>query len=202
MKALQRALISKGIVVRGGVDGRFGPMTLAAVNEFQVANGLDVTDVVNEATAIAVGAVTSPLTGLRRGTAGPNVKLLQEKLDLAGFSPVGGADGYFGRATERSLKEFQESEGLAPSGVADETTVAKLSNSPLTDVTEKDGDGESSEKAENMPEESEAPVLSPEVAELIGVSKGSFGSAAKAVQQLLIDAGVSLAGAQMVRSVA
>ena len=108
VKALQRALISKGIVVRGGVDGRFGPMTLAAVNEFQVANGLDVTDVVNEATAIAVGAVTSPLTGLRRGTAGPNVKLLQEKLDLAGFSPVGGADGYFGRATERSLKEFQE----------------------------------------------------------------------------------------------
>ncbi|MGC6476920.1 MAG: peptidoglycan-binding protein [Ilumatobacteraceae bacterium] len=194
VKALQRALISKGIVVRGGVDGRFGPMTLAAVNEFQVANGLDVTDVVNEATAIAVGAVTSPLTGLRRGMAGPNVKLLQEKLDLAGFSPVGGADGYFGRATERSLKEFQESEGLAPSGVADETTVAKLSNSPLTDVTEKDGDGESSEKAENMPEESEAPVLSPEVAELIGVSKGSFGSAAKAVQQLLIDAGVKLRG--------
>ena len=117
----------------------------------------------------------------------------QEKLDLAGFSPVG-ADGYFGRATERSLKEFQESEGLAPSGVADETTVAKLSNSPLTDVTEKDGDGESGEKAENMPEESEAPVLSPEVAELIGVSKGSFGSAAKAVQQLLIDAGVKLRG--------
>ena len=194
VKALQRALISKGIVVRGGVDGKFGPMTLAAVHEFQVANGLDVTDAVDEATAIAVGTVTSPLTGLRRGMAGLNVKLLQEKLALAGFSPVGGADGYFGRATERSLKEFQESEGLSPSGVADEISVAKLSSSPLTVPTEKDGEGENSENSENITEVPEAPVLSPEVAELIGVSKGTFGSAAKAVQQLLIDAGVSLRG--------
>ena len=202
VKALQRALISKGIFVRGGVDGNFGPMTLAAVNKFQVANGLDVTNVVNEATAIAVGTVTSPLTGLRRGSSGLNVKLLQEKLAVAGFSPVGGADGYFGRATEKSLKEFQKSEGLSPSGVADEITVAKLSNSPLPDVTEEGEEGEKNEKVENTPEESEAPVLSPEVAELIGVSKGTVGSAAKAVQQLLIDAGVSLRGAQMVRSVA
>ena len=194
VKALQRALISKGILVRGGVDGNFGPMTLAAVNKFQVANGLDVTSVVNEATAIAVGTVTSPLTGLRRGSSGLNVKLLQEKLAVAGFSPVGGADGYFGRATEKSLKEFQKSEGLSPSGVADEITVAKLSNSPLPDVTEEGEEGEKNEKVENTPEESEAPVLSPEVAELIGVSKGTVGSAAKAVQQLLIDAGVSLRG--------
>ena len=194
VKALQRALISKGIFVRGGVDGDFGPMTLAAVNKFQIANGLEVTDVVNEATAIAVGTVTSPLTGLRRGSSGLNVKLLQEKLAVAGFSPVGGADGYFGRATEKSLKEFQKSEGLSPSGVADEITVAKLSNSPLPDVTEEGEEGEKNEKVENTPEESEAPVLSPEVAELIGVSKGTVGSAAKAVQQLLIDAGVSLRG--------
>ena len=194
VKALQRALISKGIFVRGGVDGDFGPMTLAAVNEFQIANGLDVTNVVNEATAIAVGTVTSPLTGLRRGMSGLNVQLLQEKLAAAGYSPVGGADGYFGRATEKSLKEFQKSEGLSPSGVADEITVAKLSNSPLPDVTEQVGEGEKNEKVENTPEESEAPVLSPEVAELIGVSKGTVGSAAKAVQELLIDAGVSLRG--------
>ena len=113
---------------------------------------------------------------------------------MAGFSPVGGADGYFGRATEKSLKEFQKSEGLSPSGVADEITVAKLSNSPLPDVTEEGEEGEKNEKVENTPEESEAPVLSPEVAELIGVSKGTVGSAAKAVQQLLIDAGVSLRG--------
>ena len=194
VKALQRALISKGIFVRGGVDGDFGPMTLAAVNKFQIAKGLDVTNVVNEATAIAVGTVTSPLTGLRRGSSGLNVKLLQEKLAVAGFSPVGGADGYFGRATEKSLKEFQKSEGLSPSGVADEITVAKLSNSPLPDATEEGEEGEKNEKVENTPEESETPVLSPEVAKLIGVSKGTVGSAAKAVQQLLIDAGVSLRG--------
>ena len=143
--------------------------------------------------ASAVGSTVSPLVGLGRGMAGPNVKTLQKMLADAGFRPVGGADGYFGRATEKSLKDFQQSEGLSPSGVADSITVAKLSNSPLPDATEKDGESGSTEKSETS-EESEAPVLSPEVAELIGVSKGSVGSAAKAVQQLLIDAGVRLRG--------
>ena len=194
VKALQRALISKGIVLRGGVDGIFGPMTLAAVHEFQISIGMDPTNVVDEATAIAVGTAGSPLVGVRRGMAGQNVKTLQEKLAEAGFSPVGGPDGYFGRATEKALKEFQQSEGLSPSGIADEITVAKLSNSPLPGASEIGGESETAEKSESIPGESEVPVLSPEVAELIGVSKGSVGSAAKAVQQLLIDAGVSLRG--------
>ena len=117
-------------------------------------------------------------------------QVLQEKLAVAGFNPVA-ADGYFGRATGPS-RNFKI-RGSLPSGVADEITVAKLSNSP-SDVTEEGEEGEKNEKVENTPEESEAPVLSPEVAELIGVSKGTVGSAAKAVQQLLIDAGVSLRG--------
>ena len=194
VKALQRALISKGIVLRGGVDGIFGPMTLAAVHEFQVSIGMDLTNIVDEATAIAVGATASPLSGLRRGMSGQNIKTLQEKLTEAGFSPVGGADGYFGRATEKALKEFQQAEGLSPSGIADEITVAKLSNSPLPNASDNSGESETTENSENKSEETEAPVLSPEVAELIGVGKGSVGSAAKAVQQLLIDAGVNLRG--------
>ena len=35
VKALQEALIARGIAVVGGADGHFGPKTLAALNEFQ-----------------------------------------------------------------------------------------------------------------------------------------------------------------------
>ena len=41
---LQRALTDMGFAV-GGVDGSFGPKTLAAVNNYQVAAGLPVTEV-------------------------------------------------------------------------------------------------------------------------------------------------------------
>ena len=185
VKALQEALISKGIEVKGGADGRFGPMTLAALNEFQRLAGLEVTSSVNEATAIAVGTTVSPLTGLAKGRFGDDVVSLQEKLISAGFTPKGGADGYFGPATEAALKAYQEAEGLAVSGIADELTVAHLSNA---------GQEAPAEEGDEPKEVVEDPTLAPEIAELAGVANGSVGAAAKAVQQLLIDAGVELRG--------
>ena len=86
--------------------------------------------------------------------------------------------------SEAALKEYQKDHGLDQTGVADEATLLALTGA-----------------SQGASEESEAPVLSPEVAELIGVSKGTVGSAAKAVQQLLIDA-EKPPRAQMVRSVA
>jgi peptidoglycan hydrolase-like protein with peptidoglycan-binding domain len=203
VEALQEALISKGIDVQGGADGRFGPMTLAALNEFQRSVGLQATNSVDEATAIAVGTSVSPLTGLARGRYGDEVVALQESLMAAGFTPKGGADGHFGPATEAALKAYQETEGLAVSGVADEVTVAHLSNagqeapvqesdeSTVVVETPNEGDGADSEPSDVEPE---TPTLAPEIAELAGVANGSVGAAAKAVQQLLIDAGVELRG--------
>ena len=185
VKALQEALISKGIEVKGGADGRFGPMTLAALNEFQRLAGLEVTSSVNEATAIAVGTTVSPLTGLAKGRFGDDVVSLQEKLISAGFTPKGGADGHFGPATEAALKAYQEAEGLAVSGIADELTVAHLLNA---------GQEAPAEEGDEPKEVVEDPTLAPEIAELAGVANGSVGAAAKAVQQLLIDAGVELRG--------
>ena len=186
VKALQEALISRGIDVKGGADGRFGPMTLAALNEFQRSVGLEITSSVDEATAIAVGTKVSPLTGLAKGRFGEDVVALQQHLISAGFTPKGGADGHFGPATEAALKAYQEAEGLAASGVADEVTVAHL----LIPAQEA-SDGVSGDTPVMEPE---TPSLAPEIAELAGVANGSFGAAAKAVQQLLIDAGIELRG--------
>ncbi len=204
VKALQEALISRGIDVKGGADGRFGPMTLAALNEFQRSAGLEVTSSVDEATAIAVGTTVSPLTGLAKGRFGDDVVRLQEQLIAAGFTPKGGADGHFGPATEAALKAYQEAEGLAVSGIADELTVARLSSagqkapveegneSPDGVETPSEGDDDASEPSKDV--EPETPTLAPEIAELAGVANGSVGAAAKAVQQLLIDAGIELRG--------
>jgi murein DD-endopeptidase MepM/ murein hydrolase activator NlpD len=53
--ALQNALINAGITVRGGADGDFGAGTSAAVMEFQRQQELQVTGVVNAATAEMLG---------------------------------------------------------------------------------------------------------------------------------------------------
>jgi len=185
VKALQEALIAKGINVIGGADGRFGPKTLAAVNEFQRSVGLEVTNSVDEATAIAVGTTVSAMTGLAFGSKGDSVASLQEALISAGYAPKGGADGSFGPATEASLRAFQAAAGLPVTGIADEVTVARLSaNSTASAPVE--------ETKTETP--SETPTLAPEISELVGVKFGSTGSAAKAVQQLLIDAGITVRG--------
>ena len=188
VKALQEALIARGIAVVGGADGHFGPKTLAALNEFQRSVGLEVTNSVDEATAIAVGTAISPLTGLAVGSTGESVKALQEALIGAGHTPKGGADGRFGPATEAALRAFQNAAGLPVTGVADEITVARLgavTNAPVAPSP--------AEKSNSAPAE-QAPVLAPEISELIGVRYGAVSAAAKAVQQLLIDAGITLRG--------
>ncbi|MDA2961240.1 MAG: peptidoglycan-binding protein [Actinomycetota bacterium] len=188
VKALQEALIARGIAVVGGADGHFGPKTLAALNEFQRSVGLEVTNSVDEATAIAVGTAISPLTGLAVGSTGESVKALQEALIGAGHTPKGGADGRFGPATEAALRAFQNGAGLPVTGVADEITVARLgavTNAPVASSP--------AEESNSAPAE-QAPVLAPEISEFIGVRYGAVSAAAKAVQQLLIDAGVSLRG--------
>ena len=188
VKALQEALIARGIAVVGGADGHFGPKTLAALNEFQRSVGLEVTNSVDEATAIAVGTAVSPLTGLAVGSTGESVKALQEALIGAGHTPKGGADGRFGPATEAALRAFQNGAGLPVTGVADEITAARLgavTNAPVAPSP--------AEESNSAPAE-QVSVLAPEFSELIGVRYGAVSASAKAVQQLLIDAGVSLRG--------
>ncbi len=134
VKALQQALISAGVAVRGGADGVFGTATTSAVKSYQAGLGLEQTGQVDEATASALASVggttsaSSPLLGLKSGSLGNTVKQLQQALIDAGVKVRGGADGIFGPATTNALKDFQTSQGIAVSGIVDDATVAALAN--------------------------------------------------------------------------
>jgi peptidoglycan L-alanyl-D-glutamate endopeptidase CwlK len=62
---------------------------------------------------------------LQRGSKGPAVVQLQERLNELGFN-VGDADGVFGSATESALIDFQNSKGLTSDGVAGPNTLDAL----------------------------------------------------------------------------
>lgn len=67
--ALQNALVSAGVTVKGGVDGIFGAGTTAAVATFQAARNLGSSGVLDVATGIALRIV--PGTGTTPTTAAP-----------------------------------------------------------------------------------------------------------------------------------
>lgn len=62
---------------------------------------------------------------LRRGSRGSEVRDLQSDLMALGF--LGGpADGIFGAGTERAVRDFQSSAGLAPDGIVGPGTLAAI----------------------------------------------------------------------------
>ncbi|TSC78374.1 MAG: hypothetical protein G01um101429_834, partial [Parcubacteria group bacterium Gr01-1014_29] len=82
---------------------------------------------------------------LRRGSSGDDVKQLQEFLAQdKDVYPQGLATGFFGPATERAVKRFQEKNGIEPVGIVGPITRAKLN-----------------ERSSSQPSESEVSVPSP-----------------------------------------
>jgi peptidoglycan hydrolase-like protein with peptidoglycan-binding domain len=142
VKALQRALLGTGLVLRGGADGVFGAATRAALVSFQKVNGRPETGVVSEtdASQLALGAAQTPATTPQGvsgsvghavfGERGSRVTTLQQALIAAGITVRGGADGIFGAATAGAILEFQRRHGLTPTGKMDDATAAKLGATP------------------------------------------------------------------------
>ena len=60
VRMVQQALVSKGIALKGGVDGRFGEATVTALRNFQSRNGLKTTGRVDLQTGIALGVIAAP----------------------------------------------------------------------------------------------------------------------------------------------
>lgn len=58
--ALQQALISAGVKIRGGADGVFGRLTATALKRFQRRNGLAITSAMNAPTAYKLGLIEAP----------------------------------------------------------------------------------------------------------------------------------------------
>lgn len=125
--ALQQALSQFGYF-DGECDGMFGDATQAAVEQFQLANGLNVTGIADGGTQMRLFE-GNPVTWDRyledlytdAGDSGLNVYILQKKLAQMGYFN-GDHSGSFGDMTSRAVMDFQNSNGLEPTGIADSET--------------------------------------------------------------------------------
>ena len=144
---LQKALASLGYY-DGEASGTFDTATKKAVKAFQKKNGLkddgvagletlqllysDAALAVDQTpapsptpTPTAVPDFTIPSGKVKLNTEGDDAKLVQKRLKDLGYYK-GRVDGRFGSASVKALKSFQETNGLAPDGVAGETTYQLL----------------------------------------------------------------------------
>ena len=129
VRNLQRTLVRRGYDLGApGVDGRFGPLTAAAVRRFQRRNRLTVDGVVGSATRAALRSSTRLI---RRGDGyampggSDSVRRLQRRLRRASEHP-GPVDGRFGPVTESAVRRFQRRARLSVDGLVGAATVGAL----------------------------------------------------------------------------
>jgi peptidoglycan hydrolase-like protein with peptidoglycan-binding domain len=123
---LQVALRAYGLYT-GPIDAIAGPQTVRGTKAFQRRMGLVVDGRAGPATRKALGPLGTPMFGrrmLHRGLFGWDVSVLQFMLASRGqLVPV---YGFFDRATERAVRRYQSSRGLAADGVVGPRTIAVL----------------------------------------------------------------------------
>ena len=100
----------------------FGPSTATAVAHFRLNHGLSLGQEVDSATWMALVDETYKMGDRTLYLRLPNfhgadVRQLQHCLNILGFS-AGEVDGYYGPHTEAAVKQFQESIGELPDGMA------------------------------------------------------------------------------------
>ena len=144
VRALQRRLRAHG-AAPGPIDGRFGPLTQAAVRRFQSARGLAVDGIIGRHTTAALRAPVALARGagadMSHGSA--RVRALQAHLRALGAHP-GPIDGRFGPRTEAAVRRFQSAHRLAIDGIvgldtqrrlARATTIARAAARSTTEQT-------------------------------------------------------------------
>jgi peptidoglycan hydrolase-like protein with peptidoglycan-binding domain len=127
VQVLQRRLRLAGQNT-GPLDGRFGPLTEAAVIRYQQGAGLAADGLVGPQTWTSLRRAAKALR-LGRGYAmahgSARVRRLQRFLWLVGARP-GPIDGRYGPKTEAAVLRFQHRRGLATDGVAGTLTLTAL----------------------------------------------------------------------------
>lgn len=131
VRALQRRL-TQGGDRPGAVDGRYGPLTAAAVRRFQAAHGLVVDGIAGPVTLRALSARPAPLypgAGLGQASGSAAVRTLQRRLAAARSSP-GPIDGRFGPSTLAGVERFQRAHHLRVDGIVGVRTWQALDARP------------------------------------------------------------------------
>jgi len=133
VRRLQEVLAAIGYEI--GVDGDFGPATLAVVVDFQDGAGLTADGLFGRLSKQALAAAYAQVdmsdhavvtSTLRRGSRGDEVLILQQALGREGHNP-GGLDGIFGAMTETAVISYQRALGLTVDGIAGPQTLRSLS---------------------------------------------------------------------------
>lgn len=137
VKELQQLLKAVGLY-KSNVDGKFGPVTQAAVKAFQRKHGLTVDGWAGPQTMAKLRAAAAPRPApapstpvtsaggkLALGAKGDAVKELQQRLKSLGLYN-GAIGGNFGPGTEAAVKAFQKMKGLTVDGWAGPQTMAAL----------------------------------------------------------------------------
>lgn len=129
VKELQQLLKQLGFY-KSNVDGKFGPVTEAAVKAFQKSRGLTVDGWAGPQTMSALrkaAAAPPPSSGstLQQGSTGNGVREVQLILTKLGHYK-GVVGGHYGPETAAAVKAFQTAHGLPATGKVDATTLAKL----------------------------------------------------------------------------
>ncbi|MER3429207.1 MAG: hypothetical protein C4334_14170 [Pyrinomonas sp.] len=145
VERVQQRLIDLGLLRIERPTGYYGPMTFAAIEEFQRRQGLSATGLLDDATGRALFAmrkpeleppappkIDSPMPSgnLARGDRGPEVTKLQGLLvDLGHMTreQVATGPGIFGPRTEAAVREFQRANGLVVTGKFDAATHQAMS---------------------------------------------------------------------------
>ena len=109
----------------GPIDGVYGPSTVAAVEALQTDAGLPVTGFVDEATAAALSAAVSEVSGAAANEAVVHAAAVQSALKLAGYWP-GAIDGQWTPELTEALKALQTDLGVEPTGEVDTATLRAL----------------------------------------------------------------------------
>lgn len=126
VRQAQKALNDRGFRT-GGIDGRMGPQTQAALVNFQRAEKLQPTGRLDRQTLGALGLNKSNQTA--QGTSGryppSTIRKVQETLNARGYK-AGAPNGIIGDSTRAALRQFQKSENIAVTGRLNPRTLAHL----------------------------------------------------------------------------
>jgi peptidoglycan hydrolase-like protein with peptidoglycan-binding domain len=126
VRQAQKVLNDRGFRT-GGVDGRMGPQTEAALVNFQRAEKLQPTGKLDRQTLAALGLLNPDQRASdASGRYSPaTIRKVQQTLNARGYK-AGPANGILDDSTRAALRQFQKSDSIAVTGRPNPRTLARL----------------------------------------------------------------------------